>query len=130
LVSSQAFRPQGSELPCVRCGVAAPSEDLDRLLWCEACVARARRRAFRTGLLAGGTLALLLALYIGLVIRPDLSLIPAGWVATLVVAFYLGGRVAREVAYGLMRWQNRAGVDASYVQADVSGSSSSSSTRF
>jgi hypothetical protein len=121
LGTSQAFRPQGNLLPCARCGAAEPSEDLDRLLWCEACVARARQRAFRIGLLAGGGLSLLLALYIGLVIRPDLSLIPAGWVATLVVAFYLGGRVVREVAYGVMRWQNPA--------SSSSSSSSSSSTR-
>jgi hypothetical protein len=129
--TSQAFRPQGSELPCFRCGSATPSEDLDRLLWCEGCVARARKRALRIGLAAGGTLVLLLGLYIGLVIRPDLSLIPAGWAATLVVAFYLGGRVARELAYGVMRWQNRAGAETRGAGADGAGlPSHPSSTQF
>lgn len=85
---------------------------------------RARKRALRIGLMAGGTLVLLLGLYIAFVIRPDLSLIPAGWAATLVVAFYLGGRVARELAYGVMRWQNRAGVESTESGAQDAGPSS------
>jgi hypothetical protein len=100
------------EITCRRCLTVQPSEELDRLMWCEACVARARKRALRIGLTAGGVLALGLALYIWFGIRPDLSLIPAGWALTLVVAFYLGSRVARELAYGIMRWQNRPAAEA------------------
>jgi hypothetical protein len=100
------------DITCIRCLVVTPSEELDRLLWCEACVALARRRALRIGLLAGAALAFLLALYVWFWIQPDLSLIPTGWLLMLVVAFYLGSRVARELAYGVMRWQNRPAVEA------------------
>lgn len=100
------------EITCIRCLEVKPSEELDRLLWCEGCVALAKRRALRTGLLAGAALALVLAAWVALVIRPDLSLIPAGWALMLVVAFYLGSRVARELAYGVERWQNRPAVEA------------------
>jgi len=89
---------------------------------------RARKRALRTGLAAGGTLVLVLGLYIVLVIQPDLSLIPAGWAATLVVAFYLGARVVRELAYGIMRWQNRAGLEVSTSGSNTAGPSSHSSS--
>ncbi|CAN5767010.1 hypothetical protein BH23GEM11_BH23GEM11_05470 [soil metagenome] len=100
------------DINCIRCLVVTPSEDLDRLLWCENCVALARRRALRIGLLSGAGLAVLLAIYVWFGIQPNLALIPAGWLLMLVVAFYLGSRVAREVAYGVMRWQNRPAVEA------------------
>jgi hypothetical protein len=57
-------------------------------------------------------LALVLAVYIWLVIRPDPELILTGWVATLVVAFYLGSRVARELFYGYDRVRNRRAMEA------------------
>lgn len=101
------------DVTCVRCLEVKPVKELDRLLWCEECLASARRRAMRRGVTAGGLLALVLGLYIGLVIRPDLSLIPAAWVATLVVAFYLGSRVAREFFFGVERIRNRPAVEAS-----------------
>ena len=63
--------------------------------------------------MAGGLLVLFLMGYIGLVIRPDLTLIPEAWAATLAVAFYLGSRVARELFYGMERIRNRPATDAS-----------------
>ena len=57
-------------------------------------------------------LALVLALYIGLWIRPDYSLIPTGWVLVLAVAFYLGGRVVREFLFGWERMRNQRAVEA------------------
>jgi hypothetical protein len=99
-------------ITCIRCLEIRPSEDLDRLLWCEDCIARARRRATWIGLAAGIGLGLVLGLYIWFGIRPDLSLIPAIWLALLLGATYLGGRLAREFAYGAMRWQNRGAVEA------------------
>ena len=100
------------EVTCVRCLEVRPIEDLDRLLWCEECIRSARRRAARRGWMAGAGLAGFLALYIWLVIQPDLSLIPSAWIATLVVAFYLGGRVARELLFGVDRVMNRRAVEA------------------
>ncbi|MEX0842793.1 MAG: hypothetical protein WD120_00460 [Gemmatimonadota bacterium] len=100
------------EVTCVRCLRVKPIEELDRLLWCEDCMERARRRAARRGWMAGAGLGLVLGLYVWLVIQPDLSLIPSAWIATLVVAFYLGGRVAREFFFGLDRLLNRRAVEA------------------
>jgi hypothetical protein len=100
------------EITCVRCLEELPKEELDRLLWCEECVARAGRRANLVGWVSGAVIAGLLALWIWFVIQPDLSLIPALWGATLAVAFYLGGRVSREIAYGVMRVRNRRAVEA------------------
>jgi hypothetical protein len=103
---------EGGGVACIRCLELYPSADLDRLLWCASCVARAKARAARTGWVSGGILALLLAVYIHFGIQPDYALIPAGWAATLAVAFYLGGRVARELAYGTFRIRNQAAVEA------------------
>ncbi len=103
--------PDG-ELTCLRCLEERPKEELDRLLWCEECVERAKRRASRIGWGSGAVIALLVGLYIWFVVQPDLSLIPALWGATLAVAFYLGGRVAREIAIGVMRLRNRRAVEA------------------
>jgi hypothetical protein len=97
---------------CIRCLRPTPSAELDRLLWCPECVEAARRRSARIGWVAGAGLALVLAAYIWFGIQPDLSLIPTGWALTLVVAFYLGGRVAREIAYGAMRLRNRRAAEA------------------
>lgn len=100
------------EVVCIRCLTPTPSAELDRLLWCPDCVASARRRATWIGWTAGAVLALLLAIYIWFGIRPDLSLIPTGWALTLVVAFYLGGRIAREFAFGVMRLRNQQAAEA------------------
>lgn len=100
------------DVTCVRCLEVKPVHELDRLLWCEECLAQAKRRAAVRGWLAGGLLVLGLGIYILFVIRPDLSLIPSAWAATLVVAFYLGGRVARELFYGWERLGNRRAVEA------------------
>jgi hypothetical protein len=100
------------EVVCVRCLRPTPAADLDRLLWCPECVEAARSRATRIGWISGAALAVLLAFYIWFGIQPDLSLIPTGWALTLVVAFYLGGRIARELSFGMMRLQNRQAVEA------------------
>lgn len=107
-----ATREGAGELPCIRCETLQLSAELDRLMWCASCVTRAKARAARIGWLSGGGLAAALALYIHFGIQPDYALIPAGWAATLAVAFYLGGRVVRELSYGVMRIRNRAAVEA------------------
>lgn len=100
------------DVTCVRCLEVRPVQELDRLLWCEECRARARRRAAVRGWLAGAALAAVLALYIWFGIQPDLALIPEFWIATLAVALYLGSRVARELFYGYDRVRNRPALEA------------------
>lgn len=100
------------DVTCVRCLEVKPVHELDRLLWCEECLERAKNRATLWGWTSGAGLAVVLGLWIWFVIQPDLSLIPSAWVATLAVALYLGGRVAREIIYGAIRWQNRPAVEA------------------
>jgi hypothetical protein len=100
------------EVVCVRCLRPTPAADLDRLLWCPECVEAARSRATRIGWTSGGVLAILLALYIWFGIQPDPGHIPQLWAATLAVAFYLGGRIARELSFGIMRLRNQQAVEA------------------
>lgn len=101
------------DITCRRCLEVRSIQELDRLLWCEECLALARRRAAVRGWITGGTLFLVLALYVGLWIQPDFSLIPSAWVATLAAAFYLGARVAREFIFGWDRLRNRRAIEAS-----------------
>lgn len=99
------------EVTCVRCLRAWEVEDLDRLLWCPDCRRAARARAGWWGWLAGVVIAGLLALWIRLWIRPS-DLIIGGWIATVVAAFWIGGRVSRELFYGVMRFRNRKAAEA------------------
>jgi len=101
-----------SEVTCLRCLRPTAGDDLDRLLWCEECVGRARRRAALRGILFAAGFVLLLGAYILLVVRPDFSIIPMAWVLVLVVAFYLSARLGREFAYGVDRLTNRPAADA------------------
>jgi hypothetical protein len=96
---------------CVRCLEEKELDGMDRLLWCEECRRAARQRAGRWGWAAGGILALGLALWIWLFIRPS-DLVIGGWIATVVAALLIGSRVAREIAYGVMRFNNRNAVEA------------------
>ena len=84
---------------------------MDRLLWCESCREAARQRAAWWGWGLGAALAGILAAWIWLVIQPSDLILP-GWVATVVAAFWIGGRVIREVVYGVYRFNNRKATDA------------------
>jgi len=84
---------------------------MDRLMWCEECRDSARRRAGLWGWGIGLLFAICLALWIWTSIRPS-DLVIGGWVATVVAAFWIGSRVARELAYGVMRFQNRKAAEA------------------
>lgn len=84
---------------------------MDRLLWCEECREAARRRAGTWGWGAGAILALGLALWIWLFIKPS-DLVIGGWIATVVAALLLGSRVGREIAYGVMRFNNQKAAEA------------------
>lgn len=99
------------EVTCIRCLREREVEELDRLLWCDECKARARRRASRIGWLVGAVAGAVLALWIWLWIRPS-DLIVGGWIAVVVAALYLCARAGREIAYGVMRFQNRKATEA------------------
>ena len=96
---------------CVRCLQKKDLADMDRLLWCEACREAARERANVWGWGMGVVLAGLLALWIWFYIQPS-DLVIGGWIATVVAALWVGARVAREIAYGVMRYNNRKAAEA------------------
>ncbi len=96
---------------CVRCLREKDLETMDRLLWCEECREAARQRATLWGWGVGTLFAAVIALWIWLYIQPS-DLVIGGWIATVVAALWIGGRVAREIAYGVMRYQNHKATDA------------------
>jgi hypothetical protein len=69
-------------------------------------------RATRWGRIAGTVLAAALAAWIWLVIQPDPELVLGGWAATILAAWWIGGRVAREIVYGAQRFTNRGAREA------------------
>jgi len=94
--------------PCLRCGAVKDTLELDRLLWCEECRREVRERAAWWGWGEGLVFAALVAAYIVFLVRPT-DLVTAGWVGTVVAALWIGGRLGREVTYGIMRYaQTRA----------------------
>lgn len=86
--------------------MAKLASELDRLLWCEGCVAQARERAKRAGWAAGAVLAGALALWIYLVQQPS-RLVIGGWVGAVAAAMWLGAKAARELCFGLLRMRRR-----------------------
>ena len=96
---------------CVRCLQERDILEMDRLLGCEECRDAARMRAVGWGWGAGAILAALLALWIWQVIQPS-RLVIGGWIATVVAALWVGARIGREVAYGVMRYRNTKAAEA------------------
>ncbi len=97
------------EATCLLCLQTKPRQDLDRLLWCDACVAAAQARAVSQSWVVGLAVAVVLALWIWLYIQPS-DLVIGGWIATVVGAFYVTARVARELLYAVARVR-RGGAD-------------------
>ncbi len=91
---------------CVQCSQVREKRELDRMLWCESCRLVARRQAGRWGWGGGALVAAGLAAWIWVVIEPS-DLVLGGWIATVVAAFYLCGRIFREIAYGIVRYRGR-----------------------
>ncbi len=96
----------GGDLSCGRCGAEKRARDLDRHLWCEACVARAKGEASRFGWAAGVALAVAFAAWIRFVERPSTMLI-GGWIGAVLATLWLGARVGRELSYGVLRFRGR-----------------------
>jgi len=99
------------EVTCVRCLEVKYLMALDRLLWCDECRFRARERAAWWGWLGGVLFAGGVGLYVWFAIRPS-DLIVGAWIATLAAAVWIGSKVCREIAYGVMRFRNSAATDA------------------
>ena len=68
-------------------------------------------RAALQGWLAGIVFGLVVAAYVWLIVRPS-DLVIGGWIATVVAAIWLGQKVAREIAYGAMRFKNARAIEA------------------
>ena len=90
------------EIRCSRCGELRDRSDVDRLLWCVGCRARARLIATRRARIAATVLAVIVAGYIWGIIRPT-DLVIGGWIATVIAAYWIGGKLAREIFYGIER---------------------------
>jgi len=99
------------DVTCIRCLEVYDTLDLDRLLWCTRCRARARNRAAWWGWLLGLLFGAGVAGYVWFVIRPS-DLVIGGWVATVVAAVWIGSKVGRELVYGIMRFRNTPAVEA------------------
>ena len=99
------------EVTCVRCLEVHDQMMLDRMLWCDACRARARNRASWWGWVGGLAFGAVMALYVWFAIRPT-DLVIGGWVGTLVAGVWIGQKVAREFIYGAMRFRNARAVEA------------------
>lgn len=96
---------------CVRCLEEKDVEEMDRLLWCESCRDMAKRRAGVWGWGFGAILATTLAGWIWIVIKPS-DVIIGGWIGTVIAALWIGSRVGKETAYGVLRFGNRKAVEA------------------
>jgi hypothetical protein len=99
------------EATCHRCSQTKPRQDLDRLLWCEACIAEAQARSASRSWFVGLTVAVVLSLWIWLYIQPS-NLVIGGWIGTVLGAFYVSARVTREVLYTVARMRNPPAVGA------------------
>ena len=99
------------EARCLLCLQLKPREDLDRLLWCDTCKEAAQAQAFRRSWYFGLAVAVVLALWIWLYIQPS-TLVIGGWIGTVVGAFYVSARVAREVLYTVARLRSPPSVGA------------------
>ena len=93
------------DFACASCAQVLPASDLDRQFWCETCVAGVRASSKRIGMWAGAVLAGALAAWIFLVLKP--AILIGGWVGAVLATFWLGMRIASEVAYGIMRTRSR-----------------------
>ncbi len=99
------------QVTCVRCLQVKDTVEVDRLLWCDDCQSAAKSRAAFWGWLGGFVIAAALAAYIWVAIQPS-DLILKLWAVIPIAALWLGGRIVREVVYGVERYRNRRAVDA------------------
>lgn len=109
---NSAWKARFPELvTCVRCLEQKDVEEMDRLLWCEECRDAAVQRAARIGWAFGTLCAVGLAVWIRLT-GQSTEVIPGAWLGAMAAALWIGSRVGREIAYGVMRVLNRRAVEA------------------
>ena len=95
-------------LACARCGRTCRARALDRLLWCEGCIARAKARAKRVGWMCGVVVAAGLGAWIHFVQKPSAALL-GGWIGIVLAALWLCARAGTELWYGVLRIRHRPG---------------------
>ncbi len=91
-------------VPCQRCQEPKDRTDLDRLGWCEDCRNQAKAKAARLGWIGGTAIAALVSGYIWLTVQPT-DLIPRLWLVIPIAVLWLGARLVREIAYGVIRYR-------------------------
>lgn len=89
-------------IECQNCGTPHPRDELDRYLWCVACVAELRRRAGRWGRFVALGVAGALAIWVAAIL-PAASRLQWLWVAPVLLAYVLVRRIAETVAAGAYR---------------------------
>ena len=96
---------------CGRCLRAVTADDLDRILWCEECIAAERNEAGWWGRGIAVVAVGLLTAWILLAVRPgpDFRIL---WLIVLAVAYGLISRLGMELVFGVRRVRNRRGVRA------------------
>ncbi len=99
------------EATCLICLQTTPRQDLDRLLWCDACREAAQARAASRSWYVGLAVAVVLVLWIWLYVQPS-NLVIGGWIGTILGAFYVSARVTREVLYTVARMRSPPAVEA------------------
>ncbi|MDE0650069.1 MAG: hypothetical protein OXI12_06955, partial [Gammaproteobacteria bacterium] len=60
----------------------------------------------RRARIAATGLAVIVAGYIWGIIRPT-DVVIGGWIATVIAAYWIGGKLAREIFYGIERSNNK-----------------------
>ncbi|MGY8776794.1 MAG: hypothetical protein ACKVIN_01595 [Longimicrobiales bacterium] len=110
-----------TEVTCVRCLEVHDQMELDRMLWCDTCRRKARARAAWWGWLGGLLFTAGMGVYVWFTVRPT-DLVVGGWMATMIAAIWIGQKVAREFAYGGMRFLNARAVEALPLKAPSSES--------
>lgn len=99
---------QDDTLRCHRCRQARPTEELDRMIWCEECLRVERRRAAWWGRAMAFLAAVALSFWIAIDVQPSDQFLLL-WALVVIVAFYLGSRLGTELVFGVARVRNVPG---------------------
>lgn len=99
---------QDDALRCHRCREARPTEELDRMIWCEECLRVERRRAAWWGRAMAFLAAVALSFWIAIDVQPSDQFLLL-WALVVIVAFYLGSRLGAELVFGVARVRNVPG---------------------